>query len=213
MSNFTEIANKFNTIAKTAFSEHDDALREHASAQRQAALYPIKDNVSADYARKAARAQERFSDATEALTRAERALDSVTDRIEELEKEFAETLAEHYAAKPAEVDHATITLLESGIMGASEYERLLKDAVNAGNSTMARLIGSAAARRAEKEAANDTTIAQRFRSVANDAKIATAGEAERAAFKTMKDLYRRCTRNIALRDQWDYFADNTINKL
>ena len=56
-----------------------------------------------------------------------------------------------YQADPAKVDTNTLLLLNSGILRASDYEKLFADAKSAGNITMIRLIAQAAEKLADTE--------------------------------------------------------------
>ena len=69
---------------------------------------------------------------------------NVLDRAKEIRQELETDVKAAFLADPAQVDNATMTLINSGILKAADYEKLYNDAQVAGNMTMCRLIAQAA---------------------------------------------------------------------
>ena len=75
----------------------------------------------------------------------------ILNRVNEIREELKAEEEAAYQADPAKVDTNTLLLLNSGILRASDYEKLFADAKSAGNITMIRLIAQAAAKLADTE--------------------------------------------------------------
>ena len=75
----------------------------------------------------------------------------ILNRVNETREELKAEEEANYQADPAKVDTNTLLLLNSGILRASDYEKLFADARNAGNITMIRLIAQAAEKLADTE--------------------------------------------------------------
>ena len=67
---------------------------------------------------------------------------SVLKKADLIRAELADEVSRAYNADPADIDHATMTLLESGILTALEIEKLSNDAISSENWTMSRIIGA-----------------------------------------------------------------------
>lgn len=75
----------------------------------------------------------------------------VLDRAAQIREELKAEAEAAFLADPAKVDSDTMTLINSGILRASDYEKLFSDARDSGNGTMIRLIAQAADKLAENE--------------------------------------------------------------
>ena len=88
------------------------------------------------------------------------------DRAAQIRKELSAELDETLAADPAQVDANTMTLLNSGILRATDYESMYNKAKASGNATMCRLIGKAAGDYAEK--VDDASTRRSLNVILND---------------------------------------------
>lgn len=77
------------------------------------------------------------------------------DRAAQIRKELVSDVQAAFLADPAQVDNATMTLINSGILKAADYEKLFNDAQTSGNMTMCRLIAQAAGNLAKTAEGND----------------------------------------------------------
>lgn len=88
------------------------------------------------------------------------------DRAAQIRKELSAELDETLAADPAQVDANTMTLLNSGILRATDYESMYNKAKASGNATMCRLIGKAAGDYAKK--VDDVSTRRNLNVIYND---------------------------------------------
>ncbi|MBR2782938.1 MAG: hypothetical protein IKD93_01915 [Firmicutes bacterium] len=153
MSQFAKYAQELDKIARSAFAEYQKAEAALKAAEEEARQFPERSgSVSDDYRARSIRAKAALVEAKTAMKAAKAALQSHESEISSLRRELAGDIDRAYSADPAQLDHDTITLLESGILRPGEYTRLLKNAQEAGNTTMMRLVGKYAGERAETEA-------------------------------------------------------------
>lgn len=104
-------------------------------------------------------------------------------------------------------DGNTLALMNSGIMTADEYSRLIDSAIASGNYTMTRLLAKSAADMAEK--VNDSDVARSYRLVSHKGK-GMDGREYLQAFDFMVDTYNRCERNFALTTKWDELTSPVV---
>ncbi|MBQ1755154.1 MAG: hypothetical protein IIZ96_00330, partial [Oscillospiraceae bacterium] len=107
--------------------------------------------------------------------------------------ELEKAISDKFAARPSDVDHDVLTLLNSSVLTPSEYVRLFNDA---SNPTMKRLIAHSAGEAAEK-LKDDREAASVLRNVAN-AGVRYSGGQFLAAFDGLRDILRRTIRNPAM---------------
>ena len=112
-----------------------------------------------------------------------------------------------FAADPKAVDMNTLALMNSGILTAAEYNRLIDSANAAGNHTMVRLLAQSAKDRADK--VNDSDTAREYRLVAQKGKGAN-GREFLEAFDYMGDVFNRCERNFSLAGKWDELTADVV---
>ena len=122
--------------------------------------------------------------------------------------ELEKALGDEYAADPSKVDMNTLALMNSGILTAAEYNRLIDASTAAGNHTMVRLLAQSAADMAEK--ANDADIARSYRLVSHKGKGDDGSEYLRA-FDFLADTFNRCERNFALSSKWDELTSPVVD--
>ena len=135
--------------------------------------------------------------------------ETVTREIAKIRAGLVDALDDKFAADPRKLDAQTLALLESSIMTPHEYDRMLSEAIEDGNTTLARLIGAHAAKAAERVLAERGQVdgereAAEYHAVA--ARAAEAGKvAERylEAFDVAAEALRLSTTNYLLFDQWE----------
>ncbi len=206
MSKFNSYARKLDEIAKAAFEEYRKAEQAYKKAEEKQREYPQRGGmVSPEYAAKAARAQADYLEAKAAYDNARRNFGAAEAKaIRELREGLETAVNDAYSVDPAKLDTATLELLKSGIMNASEYAKLMSAAQAADNPTMVRMIGKyaqdAADAMATKYGQNDPK-ARELRNVTYQSRAYT-GSTYLANFDTVTDVFNRCTRNPALIDKW-----------
>lgn len=208
MSNLNHYAKKIDEMAKGVFDEYRQAEKSYQDAERKAKNYPQRAGmVTAEYAAQSARAQADYAEAKAALSSAKAKLNAVNNDIRELRGKLATDIDSEYGANPAQLDAATLELLKSGVLNASEYKRLLDAAQAENNHTMARLIGKYAGDAAKIE--KDDDQARTLRLVEYDGKQ-SEGNAVLKAFDQLAYIYSRCADNTAMIDHWDELTQEAI---
>ena len=213
MSKFNSYAKKLDEQARAAFKAYRDAEAAYKKAEQKAREYPQRNGmVNADYAAKSARAQADFLEAKQAYESARRTFRDSDRQFNAMRRELAAAIDDAYSADPAALDSATLELLKSGIMNASEYTKLLEQAKANNNPTMVRMIGKyaadAAKARGESHGMNDRE-AQALRVAEYNSRTFTGGD-RLQAFDNMVELYHRCTNNPGMIDHWDEFTAETV---
>ena len=112
-----------------------------------------------------------------------------------------------FAADPKAVDANSLALMNSGIMTADEYSRLIDSAIASGNFTMTRLLAKSAADMAEK--VTDSDVARSYRLVSHKGK-GMDGREYLQAFDFLADTFNRCERNFALSTKWDELTSPVV---
>lgn len=218
MSRFNNYARQIDQIAQTAFGAYQKAEAALKDAEEMARKYPERSSLaSPDYQRKAARAKANLIEAQNAMKAAKDGLQGHESKLAALRRALATEIDEAYSADPTKIDENTIRLLESGILRAGEYSRLLKQAQEAGNSTMMRLIGKAAFDKAEAEAKDGgqyTDTVKELRMVYNASK-ATTGDEYLQKFDYLSEVFSRATNTPALAgvpDRWSKLTQAVIEE-
>ena len=136
--------NEYQT-AKADLDKAENIFREStADAKAFSAKNP---NSSLEIARMNAVSETRrveMEQARQAFQTVRKARFSVMDKAAQIRKELISDVQAAFLADPAQVDNATMTLINSGILKAADYEKLFNDAQTSGNMTMCRLIAQAA---------------------------------------------------------------------
>lgn len=210
---FNSYAKKLDEQARAAFKAYRDAEAAYKKAEQKAREYPQRHGmVDAQYAAKSARAQADFLEAKQAYDTARRAFRDSDTQFNGMRSELAAAINDAYSVDPAALDSATLELLKSGIMNASEYTKLLEQAKANNNPTMVRMIGKyaadAAKARGEKYGQNDKE-AQALRMAEYNSRSYTGGD-RLQAFDNMVELYHRCTNNPGMIDHWNEFTAETV---
>lgn len=202
MSKFNHYAARANEIAKKALGELANAERKLKEAESQSKAHPVRTSghVDPEEMAIAARAHADVLAAQEDLKRTRAKMDDTKRQLEVIRTELSQALADEYSAKPGQVDAATMTLLESGILTSAEYARLMDSAKKSGNTTMQRIIGRFAAREAEKFSISDERGAKlRAVAVAADDDIVSS---KLDLYSVLTEVFDRCVNNIYMIDSW-----------
>lgn len=208
MSKFNNYAKKLNEIANATFAEYRKKSDAVKSAESKYNAYPWRDGADHAYLAKSARARADLAEAKAQFEHCRRHLFEEQRRdIAVIRAELVEALGKEYAADPKAVDGNTLALMNSGIMTADEYSRLIDSAIASGNYTMTRLLAQSATDMAEK--VNDSDVARSYRLVSHKGK-GMDGREYLQAFDFMVDTYNRCERNFALTTKWDELTSPVV---
>ena len=208
MSKFNGYARKVNEIANAAFAEYREKEAAVKSAESRYNAYPRRNGADPAYMAKSARAEADLAEARNAFDQMRRHLfDDKRREIAAVRAELEKALGDEYAADPSKVDMNTLALMNSGILTAAEYNRLIDASTAAGNHTMVRLLAQSAKDRADK--VNDSDTAREYRLVAQKGKGAN-GREFLEAFDYMGDVFNRCERNFSLAGKWDELTADVV---
>lgn len=208
MSRFNDYAKKLNEIANGAFEEYRRAEAAVKSAESRYNAYPRRNGADPAYLAKSARAEADLAEARNAFDQMRRHLfDDKRREIAAVRAELEKAVFDAFAADPKSVDSNTLALMNSGILTAAEYNRLIDASAAAGNHTMVRLLAQSAKDRADK--ANDSDTAREYRLVAQKGKGAN-GREFLEAFDYMGDVFNRCERNFSLAGKWDELTADVV---
>lgn len=215
MSKFSEYYKIIDRAAREAFREYDKADGAFRTAERtyNSIKQPTGGFISADYELKAARARADLMEAEQARKAARAGISAKVAEVRELRKKLITELEEEYSAKPSDVDGATLALLKSGILSGNEYGRLMRQAADSGNFTMARLVGHYAGQHAQRIASKpeiersdaDAREIQLMRSVELEAQD-NSGAPAIERFDAMTEILNRCANNPGLLERWGEFT-------
>lgn len=208
MSKFNNYARKLNEIANATFTEYRAKSDAVKSAESKYNAYPWRDGADPTYLAKSARARADLAEAKAQFEHCRRHLfDDKRREIAAVRAELEKALGDEYAADPSKVDMNTLALMNSGILTAAEYNRLIDASTAAGNHTMVRLLAQSAKDRADK--VNDSDTAREYRLVAQKGKGAN-GHEYLEAFDYMGDVFNRCERNFSLSGKWDELTSPVV---
>ena len=208
MSKFNGYARKVNEIANAAFAEYREKEAAVKSAESRYNAYPRRNGADPAYMAKSARAEADLAEARNAFDQMRRHLfDDKRREIAAVRAELEKAVFDAFAADPKAVDMNTLALMNSGILTAAEYNRLIDASTAAGNHTMVRLLAQSAKDRADK--VNDSDTAREYRLVAQKGKGAN-GREFLEAFDYMGDVFNRCERNFSLAGKWDELTADVV---
>ena len=209
MSKFNNYAKKLNEIANGAFEEYRRAEAAVKSAESRYNAYPRRNGADPAYMAKSARAEADLAEARNAFDQMRRHLfDDKRREIAAVRVELEKAVFDAFAADPKSVDGNTLALMNSGIMTADEYSRLIDSAIASGNYTMTRLLAQSAANMAEK--VTDSDVARSYRLVSHRGK-GMDGREYLQAFDFLTDTFNRCERNFALSTKWDELTSPVVD--
>ena len=208
MSRFNSYAKRMNEIANAAFAEYREKEAAVKSAESRYNAFPRRNGADPAYMAKSARAEADLAEARNAFDQMRRHLfDDKRKEIAAVREELEKAVFDAFAADPKAVDMNTLALMNSGILTAAEYNRLIDSANAAGNHTMVRLLAQSAKDRADK--VNDSDTAREYRLVAQKGKGAN-GREFLEAFDYMGDVFNRCERNFSLAGKWDELTADVV---
>ena len=208
MSRFNSYAKRMNEIANATFEEYRRAEAAVKSAESRYNAYPRRNGADPAYMAKSARAEADLAEARNAFDQMRRHLfDDKRREIAAVRAELEKAVFDAFAADPKSVDSNTLALMNSGILTAAEYNRLIDASTAAGNHTMVRLLAQSAKDRADK--VNDSDTAREYRLVAQKGKGAN-GREFLEAFDYMGDVFNRCERNFSLAGKWDELTADVV---
>ena len=208
MSRFNDYAKKLNEIANATFEEYRRAEAAVKSAESRCNAYPRRNGADPSYMAKSARAEADLAEANAQFEHCRRHLfDDKRREIAAVRAELEKAVFDAFAADPKAVDMNTLALMNSGILTAAEYTRLIDASTAAGNHTMVRLLAQSAKDRADK--VNDSDTAREYRLVAQKGKGAN-GREFLEAFDYMGDVFNRCERNFSLAGKWDELTADVV---
>ena len=208
MSRFNSYAKRMNEIANATFEEYRRAEAAVKSAESRYNAYPRRNGADPAYMAKSARAEADLAEARNAFDQMRRHLfDDKRREIAAVRAELEKAVFDAFAADPKAVDMNTLAFMNSGILTAAEYNRLIDASAAAGNHTMVRLLAQSAKDRADK--ANDSDTAREYRLVAQKGKGAN-GREFLEAFDYMGDVFNRCERNFSLAGKWDELTADVV---
>ena len=208
MSRFNNYAKRMNEIANAAFAEYREKEAAVKSAESRYNAYPRRNGADPAYMAKSARAEADLAEARNAFDQMRRHLfDDKRREIAAVRAELEKAVFDAFAADPKAVDMNTLALMNSGILTAAEYNRLIDASTAAGNHTMVRLLAQSAKDRADK--VNDSDTAREYRLVAQKGKGAN-GREFLEAFDYMGDVFNRCERNFALAGKWGELTADVV---
>ena len=209
MSRFNNYAKKLNEIANGTFEEYRRAEAAVKSAESRHNAYPRRNGADPAYMAKSARAEADLAEARNAFDQMRRHLfDDKRREIAAVRAELEKAVFDAFAADPKSVDGNTLALMNSGIMTADEYSRLIDSAIASGNFTMTRLLAKSAADMAEK--VTDSDVARSYRLVSHKGK-GMDGREYLQAFDFLTDTFNRCERNFALSTKWDELTSPVVD--
>ena len=208
MSRFNSYAKRMNEIANAAFAEYREKEAAVKSAESRYNAYPRRNGADPAYMAKSARAEADLAEARNAFDQMRRHLfDDKRREIAAVRAELEKAVFDTFAADPKSVDGNTLALMNSGIMTADEYSRLIDSAIASGNFTMTRLLAKSAADMAEK--VTDSDVARSYRLVSHKGK-GMDGREYLQAFDFLTDTFNRCERNFALSTKWDELTSPVV---
>lgn len=203
MSKFNIYAQKVDEIARKAFSEYNETADKLVQAEDTFKTFPQRQGgiENAD----ALRAKANLVAAQERMRQVKRDMDAGNDTVSAIRRELSDALSDEYAARPEDVDAATMELLRADILTADEFGRLMNDAAEKGNHTMMRIIASHARISADKASekygeGDHEARALRVISAQGNADPASAKLQE---FDALADIFRRTMRNTAMIPRWN----------
>ena len=209
MSRFNNYAKKLNEIANATFTEYREKSDAVKSAESRYNAYPRRNGADPAYMAKSARAEADLAEARNAFDQMRRHLFAGKRReIAAVRVELGKAVFDAFAADPKSVDANTLALMNSGIMTADEYSRLIDSAIASGNFTMTRLLAKSAADMAEK--VTDSDVARSYRLVSHKGK-GMDGREYLQAFDFLTDTFNRCERNFALSTKWDELTSPVVD--
>lgn len=200
MSQFKSYANRFDELARETFKEITETTDALKAAEEQRKAHPMQPGLTPEAAARAAKYEAAYQTARGKYDAMRKNLpDEARRKVESLRQELAVEVGKAFAAKPSDLDHDVLTLLESGILNDADFARLMHDATT---PTMRRLIAKYADDgAAEAENNGDRNMARNLRVIAQSGK--EDGRSYLQGFDSMNDVFNRSIRNYSMIPHWD----------
>lgn len=218
MTKFNKYAIELDKIARAAFAEYQTAQERLSRAETQRKQYPMRQGaVTADYTAHSARAQADYAEAVAEVERVRRKMQEgeYQQQIANLRADLAAKVRDTYSVDPAQIDEKTLALLQSGIMGVSDFERLMNQAVNEGNITMLRLACKYAGDAADKRVANtmygNDDISKQLRALSMTGDRYN-GSAIMEGFDSLSFIFNRCASNPPMITEWETMTAEIVER-
>ena len=214
MSKYNSYAQRMKEVAESAFADYRQAEKAYKAAEQKASEYqkkPLRLSL-ADAARYEAdrlRVTANLEEAKAAFKTAQRTFSSRSRDISAIRDELAAEIEAAALANPEQVDANIMTLLQSGVLKAADYDHLMDQAGD--NVTMQRIIGKFAddAIRENGLQVANTPDAFTLRSVSNRGKM--AGDYDRLEmFDSLSRVFDRCVNNPTMIDSWSELTGDAI---
>ena len=209
MSDFNCYAKEVDNIAKEAFAEYKTAEQNLSYAEELAKNYPVNKSGTSEYQAKAARYQAELAEARLRVEQEKEKLRSYNDDVQKIRERLVKVVNARYGANPEDVDANTVTLIQSGILTAADYVTLIDRAVADNNVTMARLLAKSAEELAKTISETDEREGTKLRLKAYSVQNIT-GREYIETFDQLADVFRRCTNNPFMINEWDNLTAETI---
>ena len=202
MSKFNSYARRLNEAAKEAFEKYKKAEKAFNGAEDRRRNMPW--NATAE---EKTLAEARLIEARKDLQEAQKVLASSLENMKGIRGELVKDLGTAYRANPEDIDPNTMELLKSGILTPAEYVDLANRAINGGNNTMLRVIGSYA----DKLEKDSLSLEDRgaLYAVVNKAKTSTGAD-ELGRFDVLMETFSRCANNPLMIDHWDELTQENV---
>jgi len=203
MKNYKKYAKEANEVIKSAFNEIQKAERAHLDAKtRQEAFKHKRFDNELDARMYQAQAEADYIRTQKELKELKaRVLSDTQEKLQGVRKALQAQISKDTALKPDKMDTSTITLLESGVLKATDYKELLDNAISEDNATMIKLIAKYAEKRVH-DTALDPHERQTYLAVSSEASMNT-GDAVIDNFDTFGAIFERSVNNTRLIDSWD----------
>ena len=224
MSKFNGFMKRLNETATARFEAYNEAAAAEKAAREKAdSLKSIpfpKTPEDMRHNARVAEAKATHEEAKKALQDAIKAMQDARTDIAKIRAELITAIDEEYRIDAAKLDSRVLELMKSNILSAIDYRRLLDEAINADNVTMARMVAKFATDKAkELEATNIAPEDTRYKeyhqeretpnNVINEAKNYDGGDYI-ADFDTISRIYGRCVNNPAMIPAWENLTSEFI---
>lgn len=216
MSKFNKYARNLDGIVRKYMADYAEAKKavDHAESKYKDILYK-HDKFNPVSVAKLAAAEAQYTAAKAEFKAAQdQLIHKATLDIAEQRKALEYDVKSNYLANPVDVDSNTMTLLESGILKAADYDRLISEAINANNSTMVRLIGDAANKARENMDTGrvDYVSEREALAVVYDSSLRHNGGDLLRGFDNMTDTARRVFRSASMHSHWESLTGPWIER-
>ena len=208
MSQFKSYANRFDELARETFKEITETTDALKAAEEQRKAHPMQPSLTPEAAARAAKYEAAYQTARGTYDAMRKNLpDEARRKVESLRQELAVEVGKAFAAKPSDLDHDVLTLLESGILNDADFARLMHDA---STPTMRRLIAKYADDgAAEAENNGDRNMARNLRVIAQSGK--EDGRSYLQGFDSMNDVFNRSIHNYSMIPHWDSLTQPIVD--